>query len=350
MIIVYILIIAVVAFMIYKIYEWVSDAILFKRLNNQINKFCDESKSDLKKEIQKLADIYMVQLSDSDFEYIMSATSSENAVIRFYKNITPNPNIYEFRKKIIASASMITSDFPLSKKIISNSLDSLESIINNIDVEDKNDIIKMQNEQLPEGAWYMENKPNYENIALALLMEVACETDCKELRNIVEKAMYDNGYYLRTEKFDKSISSSKSFNPLCENDSNKKHTYIKLSDLLAKCDNIITNAYKHSDSVTLPKCNDIIIHEMKNRNLPDELDLEDYNPNKFAIQFVVQTSIEMISSGKYHIYYGQLSNVGNSLLYVYNFCNQFLFDNGYISEEELKSSKEYAEHNISIVG
>ena len=73
---------------------------------------------------------------------------------------------------------------------------------------------------------------------------------------------------------------------------------------------------------------------------------------KNAHIFVLNVCYFNLSSGKYHIYYGELNSMGvaPSMKAVHDKCAKWLYENGYLSTDEYEEHMEQLSENIACVG
>lgn len=121
----------------------------------------------------------------------------------------------------------------------------------------------------------------------------------------------------------------------------KKQCIQKCKDLISVYDNRIVFG--------VISCKDIIIEKIKKMSFKN---IKTENIDKTCNLLLANISFDLLSSGNYHSYYGELNNMGvaPSLKTVYLKSIQWLYENKYLTDEEYKNSIDNLNYNIKSVG
>lgn len=129
-------------------------------------------------------------------------------------------------------------------------------------------------------------------------------------------------------------------------------TEIKIPTLkkqcIQKCKNLIS-VYDNRIAFGVVSCKDIITKKIEKMSFKNE-NVE--NIDKTCNLLLANISFDLLSSGNYHIYYGELNNTGvaPSLKTVYLKSIQWLYENKYLTDDEYKNSIDNLNYNIKKVG
>lgn len=122
---------------------------------------------------------------------------------------------------------------------------------------------------------------------------------------------------------------------------------------LNKCKEFIQK-YEKNLPLGIPSCENIIFDivyknkkqiKSKVKNIKEDEKIE-----KICNTFLTNLTFNLLSSGQYHIYYGELGFQGNALLAVYNGASKWLLDNNYITQETYDNKKIELRENIKTIG
>lgn len=129
-------------------------------------------------------------------------------------------------------------------------------------------------------------------------------------------------------------------------------TEIKIPTLkkqcIQKCKDLIS-VYDNRIAFGVISCKDIIVEKIKKMSFKN---IKTENIDKTCNLLLANISFDLLSSGNYHSYYGELNNMGvaPSLKTVYLKSIQWLYENKYLTDEEYKNSINNLNCNIKTVG
>ena len=115
--------------------------------------------------------------------------------------------------------------------------------------------------------------------------------------------------------------------------------------LLKLCNDLI-------DRYEATPCKDDVMKIVRKKILESNIDLAGKDTEKTAHFFLMNQTAKMLSSGQYHIGYGQLNPIGvsPSIRKLHDKCADWLLEKGYITKDELNEHKKLLREAISTVG
>lgn len=120
---------------------------------------------------------------------------------------------------------------------------------------------------------------------------------------------------------------------------------------------------KDPKQILLQRCNDLIdlyeatpckaaVMQIAKKISESNIDLAGKDADKVAHFFLMNQTAKMLSSGQYHIGYGQLNPIGlsPSIRKLHDKCADWLLEKGYITKDELNEHEKLLREAISTVG
>lgn len=136
------------------------------------------------------------------------------------------------------------------------------------------------------------------------------------------------------------------FNKTMLIDDNEGSSHINLFTI--KCKELIKK-YEKNNSLGFVSCEALFVDIINKNKQSIKPNIE--NLESSCNFFLMNQAFKLISSGNYHLYYGELNQQeGTSLLAVYKSASKWLLDNQYITQEQHDDSYANLRENIRTVG
>lgn len=141
--------------------------------------------------IRELCDCYMVSL---DQEQIQSVLRSYNPERTFFSFVPKYSGVSEFREKCFSKCQKILSELNLDEKTRALAVSTAKGAIDEWKYRDMKSIMRNQNSELSPYAVWALDKPNYDCIALIMLLAVATYLENEELTQAIRNIMLNKKY------------------------------------------------------------------------------------------------------------------------------------------------------------
>lgn len=114
---------------------------------------------------------------------------------------------------------------------------------------------------------------------------------------------------------------------------------------LKRCDDLI-------DRYETSSCKADVMQAARKKILESKIDLTGKDTEKTAHFFLMNQTAEMLSSGLYHIHYGELNPLGLAPIIrkLHNKCADWLLEKGYMTQEERDEHEKLLSEAILTVG